>query len=175
METIPKSECARIGFIRKLHGVHGEVVLEFEEHYENSISNAERFFIELEGLLVPFFIAKNGFRLKSGKSALVIFDDVKSEAYAKRFVGQQVYLFSNEVNDENEEFSSDWNNYTLVDENRGEIGTILDLADYSGNIVLTVDFGGKEILIPFNEDFLVEVDNSGKKIILKIPEGLIPD
>jgi len=175
METIPKSKCARVGFIRKLHGVHGEVVLEFEEQYENSIADVKRFFIELEGLLVPFFVAENGLRFKSGKSALVIFDNVESEDYAKRFVGQEVYLFNNEVKPENKETLSDWYNYILVDEDRGEIGKILELADYSGNIVLTVDFKGEEILIPFNEDFLVAVNNSEKKIILNIPLGLIPD
>ena len=34
--------------------------------------------------------------------------------------------------------------------------------NYSGNIVFSVDFKGKELLIPFNEDFLVSIDKHNK-------------
>ena len=53
METIPKSECEKIGYLKKTHGVRGELVLEFEPQFEVSIENANRFFVEIDGLLVP--------------------------------------------------------------------------------------------------------------------------
>ena len=62
METIPKTDCEKVGFFRKTHGVFGELVLEFEPQFEMSIENADRLFVELEGLLVPFFVLDDGFR-----------------------------------------------------------------------------------------------------------------
>lgn len=174
METIPKSDCVIIGFFRKRHGVHGELVLDFEPQYEYSVEGTDRFFVELEGLLVPFFLAENGFRFKSTKSAIVRFDGVDTENYARRLVGNSVYLFQNEIVDISEEtIESYLLNYTLVDEKLGEIGTVSNIDDFSGNVVLTVNFRGEEIMIPFNEDFLVSIEEKQKTITLKLPEGLI--
>jgi len=176
METIPKAACTKIGFIRKIHGVHGETVLEFEPAFEFSVEAAKRFFIELEGLLVPFFVTENRLRLKSGKSALVFFDDVNSESYARRLVGQAVYLFNNEIIDEAEDTNElPFIGFVLKDEKLQEIGSILNVEDFAGNIVLTVDYNGEEIMVPFNEDFLVSVDEELKIMVMKLPLGLIPD
>jgi 16S rRNA processing protein RimM len=97
METIPKADCDKVGFFKKTHGVSGELVLEYEPQFEYSIENADRFFVELEGLLVPFFIVEDGFRFKTENSAILTFDGVESEKYAKRMVGSSVFLFKNEI------------------------------------------------------------------------------
>ena len=175
METIPKTDCEKIGFIRKTHGIHGEVVLEFEEQYEYSVEDAERFFIELEGLLVPFFIADEGLRFRSGKSVIVKFDWVETESYAKRLVGKEVYLYQNEVVDMPEEQSSFLQGFTLFDEKLGEIGNIDEVDDYAGNIVLTVTFNGQELLVPYNDEILIDLNEEKKTITLQLPEGLIEE
>ena len=174
METIPKKNCTKIGFVRKTHGVHGEVTLEFEQQFEFSVEAARRFFIELEGLLVPFYVSENGLRFKSGKTALVFFDWVETENYARRLVGQDVYLFQNEIiEDDEEEETFLYLNYMLKDKSLGNFGIISEAEDYSGNVVLSVLHKGKQILVPFNEDFLISVDEKQKIITLDLPEGLI--
>jgi 16S rRNA processing protein RimM len=174
METIPKSECRQIGFIRKTHGVHGELVLEFEPAYEESVAEAGCFFIEIDGLLVPFFVSEEGFRFKSAKTALIWFDEVKSEKYARRLMGSHVYLYKDEISElhiDNE--AVPYLNYLMIDEKTGQTGTISEINDYAGNIVFTVNFSEKEVLIPFNTDLVVSVDDSVKNITLRLPEGLI--
>ena len=174
METIPKKDCTKIGFVRKTHGVHGEVAIEFEPQFEYSVEAAPRFFIELEGLLVPFFVSENGLRIKSGKTALVTFDWVDTENYARRLVGQNVYLFQNEIiKHDKDENSSPFLNFLLMDKSLGEIGIITEVDDYSGNVVLTVSYNDKQILVPYNEDFLVSIDNKQKILILNLPQDLI--
>jgi 16S rRNA processing protein RimM len=176
METIPKADCDKVGFFKKTHGVSGELVLEYEPQFEYSIENADRFFVELEGLLVPFFIMEDGFRFKTENSAILTFDGVESEKYAKRMVGSSVFLFKNEIIVTDDELSdSELVDYLLVDEKLGKIGIIDQIDNYSGNIVFTVNFKGKELLVPFNEDFLIEIDKQNKVIKLKLPEGLIDE
>ena len=176
METIPKSDCDKVGFFKKTHGVYGELVLEFEPQFEYSIENANRFFVELEGLLVPFFVLEEGFRFKTENSAIITFDGVVSEKYAKRMVGSSVYLFKNEIIEmPDEQFESQFENYLLVDEKFGEIGIIEQIDNYSGNIVITVNYRGKELLVPFNEDFIILIDEQNKVLKLRLPEGLIEE
>jgi 16S rRNA processing protein RimM len=176
METIPKADCDKVGFFKKTHGVSGELVLEYEPQFEYSIENADRFFVELEGLLVPFFIMEDGFRFKTENSAILTFDGVESEKYAKRMVGSSVFLFKDEIIVMTDELSdSELVDYLLVDEKLGEIGIIDQIDNYSGNIVFTVNFNGKELLVPFNEDFLLEIDKQNKVIKLRLPEGLFDE
>ena len=173
METIPKTDCEKIGFFRKTHGVYGDVILEFEPQYEYSIEEAERFFVELEGLLVPFFLKENGLRFKTADSAIISFDDVETQKYAKRLIGCSVYLFKSEIIDKPENSSYKLINYMIIDNNNKEIGRITNIDDFSGNIVFTVDYSGNEILVPFNENLLIEIDDHAKTITLQLPEGLI--
>lgn len=174
METIPKTDCLEVGFFRKTHGVHGELVLEFDPRFESSVEDANRFFVELEGLLVPFFLVEDGFRFKTNNSAILTFDDVETEKYAKRLVGQKVFLFLNQIIDNPEVVnSSQFIDFLLIDEIIGEIGIIKQIDNYSGNIVITVDYRGDELLVPFNDDFLIFVDEQNKILKLNLPEGLI--
>ena len=175
METIPKSECEKIGFFRKAHGVHGSVVLEFESQFEYSVEEASRFFVELEGLLVPFFITEDGFRFTTAKAAIVNFEWVESEKYAKRLIGSSVYLLKDEIIDEPEEREELLVGFLLIDKNLGEIGMIEQMDDYSGNIVLTVNYRGNEILIPYNGAIAVAMDENLKTLTLNLPEGILDD
>jgi 16S rRNA processing protein RimM len=176
METIPKADCEKVGFFKKTHGVFGELVLEFEPQFDITVENADRFFVELDGLLVPFFVFEDGFRFKTENSAIISFDGVDSEKYAKRMVGSSVYLFKNEIIEIADEFfDSELEGYLLIDEILGEIGVIDRVDNYSGNIVFTLNYKGKELLVPFNEDFLTELNKKRKIIKLALPEGLFED
>lgn len=173
METIPKTDCEKIGYFRKTHGVHGNVVLDFEPQFEYSVEEAQRFFVELEGLLVPFFIADEGLRFTTAKSAIVTFDWVESEKYAKRLIGNSVYIYKNEIIDEPEEDETMLEGFLLIDAKLGEIGMINQVDDYSGNIVLTVNYRGNDILVPYNNQIAVSMDEPQKTITLNLPEGLL--
>jgi len=176
METIPKSDCQKIGFIRKTHGVHGELVLEYEPEFEESVAEASRFFLEIDGLLVPFFVAEDGLRFRSAKTALVTFDWVDTEKYAHRLVESPVYLFNCEIIDEpGNGTTSQFLHFRLLDETGKEVGKISAVDDYAGNIVFTVDAEAGEILVPFNEDFLINMNEEQKSIQLRLPEGLIDE
>ena len=174
METIPKKECTKIGFIKKLHGVHGEVTLEFEYDFEASIENASQFFIELEGLLVPFFVEENGFRFRSAKTAIVNFKWIDTEKKAKKLLEKNVYLYNTEIiNIETEKSGPEFLGFTLYNENKKEIGEIIQVDDFSGNVVLTVKHKNIELMIPFHNDLVLNLQAEKKIISIKIPDGLL--
>ncbi len=174
METIPKKDCCKIGFIRKSRGVQGELVIEFEPAYEFSVEEARRFFLDIDGLLVPFFVKENGLRVPSAKTAYVMFDGVSTEKYARRLVGCPVYLFQNEIaNAPESPGPHEFVDYRLFDVRSGEAGIITGMEDFSGNRVMTVRSGKTEMLIPFNEALVVSVDHQQKTLTLRLPDGMI--
>jgi 16S rRNA processing protein RimM len=173
METILKEKCRKIGFIRKSHGVKGEVILEYEPALEYSVAQANRFFIDLDGLLVPFFVSENGLQLRSFSTALVKFDWVENEKDAHRITGREVYLFLTEVDDNSSlDLFSKLVNYSVYDENNELAGVVAAVDDFSGNIVLKVVSGYKEFLIPYHDELLISIDKKKQKIKIQIPEGL---
>ena len=63
--------------------------------------------------------------------------------------------------------------FRVYGKREGFLGTIKNVDDYSGNIILTVDNEGHEILVPFNEDLLVKFVRNNKEMVLDLPEGLV--
>ena len=178
METIPISNCTKIGYLQKPRGIHGEFLFSFEEKYIDTIESKSTFFLKIEGILVPFFIAENGLRIKSAQSAFVNFKWINSDEKAREFAGSQVYLKTDDIIiDEiyNEFTPKMLKGFIAYDPEGNKIGQILNVDDYSGNVVLTIDFKGEEILIPFNEGLVSKLDEELKTLFIEIPQGLLED
>ncbi|MFV0377973.1 MAG: hypothetical protein ACK5JD_11815, partial [Mangrovibacterium sp.] len=103
METIPKPDCLKIGYLQKPHGIKGEIVLQFEPEYEASLDEMPTLFLEIDGLLVPFFLRDEGLRFRSGETALLHFDWVDDEQQARKLCGNSVYILKEDWLDEEEE------------------------------------------------------------------------
>ena len=97
METIPKSNCIKVGYIQKPHGIHGELVIRFEEEYYETIEENPPLFLEIDNLLVPFFISEEGLRFKSGESVIAQLDWVDTDKKAKALCGLSVYVDQDDV------------------------------------------------------------------------------
>lgn len=173
METIPKSNCVKIGFTQKPHGIHGELVLRFQEEYYETLEEMPVLLLEIDELLVPYFISEEGLRFKSGESVIVKFDWVNTDKQAKDLCGLSVFVKEEDVVlNEDELLPDDLVGYMLYDQSLGLIGEISDVTDYSGNILLTVIYKDKECLVPFNEDLLIRFDEENREIEMDLPDGL---
>ena len=62
--------------------------------------------------------------------------------------------------------------FEVIDEQKGNIGTIKEIIDNVQPIMIT-DFEGKEVLIPMIDEVIQKVDREKKNIRIKAPEGLI--
>ena len=63
--------------------------------------------------------------------------------------------------------------YSVEDENKGSIGTVVNVVDLKSNPLIVIDFKEKEILIPLVEELIVHVDQDSKRMKINAPEGLI--
>ena len=173
METIPKNNCTKVGYVQKPHGINGELVIRFQEEYYETLEEYPALFLEIDNLLVPFFIAEEGFRFKSSESVITRLEWVDTDAKAKALCGLSVFVNKEDVIESDDEMSPHaLVGYQLFDETLGLIGEISEVHDYAGNMLLLVEYQGKEALVPLNEELIVSLDEDRREIELRIPEGL---
>jgi 16S rRNA processing protein RimM len=63
--------------------------------------------------------------------------------------------------------------FTIEDKNFGEVGIIKAINDSTAQALFEIDRHGTEVLIPMNDEFIVEVNRDKKTIFVETPEGLI--
>ena len=67
---------------------------------------------------------------------------------------------------------NEWEGYTVFDELNQKVGIAKELVNYN-QWLLNVDIDGVEAMLPINEETLLEVKKTAKKLFLKIPDGLL--
>ena len=174
MVPIDKNDYFPIGFIVKPHGLKGDMILEIEEGFEDVLSESDYLLVEVEGGLVPFFVTEEGVNFRTSTSLTLAFDDLDSAEKVRPFCGCKIYLHK-DVNQE-QVTSAEFNEllgFTVFDKGKGELGKIVRVDDFSGNVVLTIQHDANEILIPLSEELILQFKADKNEIHLDCPEGLI--
>jgi len=173
METIPHHDCLEIGYLQKPHGVKGEVVLQFHPEFGASLEEEPVLFLEIDRLLVPYFPDPEGIRFRNDETALLKFRWTENEMQAKEICGYAVYIKKDDfIVEEDTVLQNDLVGFRLVDTKMGFIGLIETVEDYGGNLVIQLTYRGKEVLIPFSEDFLIRFDEDKREMEMQCPEGI---
>lgn len=169
---IKAEDVYRIGIINKPHGVHGELLFSFDDDIFDRV-DADYIVCLMDGILVPFFF--ESYRFRSDSTALIKLEGIDTEQQARRMNNVEVY-FPKEHAEELDDDKLTWNyfvGFQIYDINKGEIGKVTDVDDSTINTLFVVDHKGTEVLIPAQEDFIVELDREAKVIRMDLPEGLL--
>jgi len=163
----------RIGKVSRLHGFKGELSLKVEPEFMDVLEEVELVFIEVDRKQVPFFIEH--VRFTSTGFALVKFEEVSTEAEAQRLRNCEVFIREEDMDAEEMEAmeASKMHGYLVIDKHHGELGKVAELVIHPGNSFIVIEREDGEVMIPFHEDIVVEVDDANKKIHVITPEGLI--
>ncbi|MGB1452800.1 MAG: ribosome maturation factor RimM [Crocinitomicaceae bacterium] len=162
-----------IGQIAKLHGYKGGVSLFLDVTHPEEYMDMESFFIEIDGILTPFFV--ESFKLKNKGFAAVKFQGIDSEQEARSLLKKKVFIPESELKelDESNFYDHEVIGYEVEDVVKGEIGKVTAIADLKQNPLLVIEFKDKEILLPIFEGLIVKVDRKLKRLKVKAPDGLI--
>ena len=166
---IKQEEVYRIGRLGKAHGIKGEVSLQFDDDVFDRV-DAEYLVLDVEGILVPFFMEE--YRFRSDTVALVKFCDVDTQQRASELTGCDVY-FPRALADEDEEHVSYAMlvGFDIVDVRTGnKVGTIAAIDDATVNLLFELEDGR---LIPASDDLISDIDMNQGEIRMNIPEGLL--
>ncbi len=162
-----------IGQIAKLHGYKGGVSLFLDVTHPEEYMDMESFFIEIDGILTPFFV--ESFKLKNKGFAAVKFQGIDSEQEAKSLLKKKVFIPETELRelDESNFYDHEVIGFEVEDVVKGEIGKVTAIADLKQNPLLVIEFKDKEILLPIFEGLIVKVNRKLKRLKVKAPDGLI--
>ena len=174
MNQINKSDCVEVGYIQKAHGLQGEVILAFEQEFEETFEDIEWIFVEVDGGVVPFLIEEEGFRFRNNESAICKLRFIDSMIKAKELIGCKVFVLENEIIESKDQgVVSTLIGMTAFDSKFGKIGLISRVDDFSGNMVITVNHKQAEIMIPLSDEVISSIDETNRELHLNCPDGLI--
>jgi len=166
--------CNKLGFLYKAYGIKGELIVRTDLNLsENTINKWESIFIEINGILVPFFIEQISRR--TDIELQIKLEDIDDEIQAKTYIGNSIFIEKDnlQIEVEDEAFSQ-WVSFQIVDEQGIFIGQIVKLIEYPSQSMLLINTKEQdEILIPAIEEWIISVDSDKKEIVMNLPTGLI--
>ena len=160
-----------LGKFIKTFAYKGQLVLMSNAKVKSLFFQTELVFVIIDGLPVPFFIDENGIQPKN-ENYLIKLKDINTDETAVKLVGKEVYVNENLIQNE-AAGTTGFQEFELFNQDDKYIGKVEQIVHYSQNTLLQLTKHNREILVPFTENHILEIDNSAKKIKMKIPDGLI--
>lgn len=160
----------QIGQVLKSNGNDGEILVGFRSIEPEDIDLKEPVFIYFDGLPVPFFILS--LTKRGNTKALIRMNDIDNQTDADEISGKGIFVDKDslEIYDEEEPDITGW---TILDKKGKTIGKITDYEEIPGNPCIYVQHKDDNIMIPFNENLILSVDEENMTISMIIPEGLL--
>jgi 16S rRNA processing protein RimM len=170
-----KEDFYELGYIAKVHGTRGEVLVEIDTDHPQHYKNLKSLFLEHpNGQVEPYFIEKIQIRATQ-KTAIIKFEEVSNEKDAFALRGNRILLPLDKlpILGEGHFYYHEIIGFKVVDENEGVVGTASGVYELPNNVLLAIDHDGIEVLMPLLDPFLSKVDKLNKVIHVKMPEGLV--
>jgi len=165
--VIKADDVYRIGRLGKAHGIKGEITMQVEDDIFDR-TDADYLVLELDNIMVPFFIEEYYF--KTDTTALIKFEGIDTLERAKEFANVDVY-FPRNIKDNNIDSEQEALSYPmLVGFQVNDIGKIAYIDHQTENIMFELEDG---TLIPASEELIESIDVPNKQITMTIPEGLL--
>jgi 16S rRNA processing protein RimM len=155
-----------IGYFSKTHGVKGQLIIKADKDF--IMEDVKAIFIETSTGLAPYFVKEFS---QSNTGFIIELEDVDAIEKAKLLIGKKVHINTDLINEEEEEF--DWLGFEVIDEKYGSLGTVFNVSDNGFQVLLSIMYKEKEIILPLVDDFIEKIDENEKKLFFNAPEGLI--
>ena len=166
---IKREEVYKIGRLGKSHGVKGEVSFQFDDDIFDRV-DADYLVLDIDGILVPFFLEE--YRFRNDSVCIVKFCDIDTQQRAQELTGCDVF-FPRALAEEADEQPSlaSLVGFTIVKVSDGKnIGNIAAIDDSTINILFELEDG---TLIPASDELIEDIDTEQKQIRMNIPKGLL--
>ena len=161
-----KPDLQYLGEFIKLFSFKGEIIL-YSDNTISLIENLDTIFIDIDGAFVPFQVKKS----KSHKKNIfrVLLEGINSESEAKDFLKKSVYINKLENQDNINNIVDNFNVYN----NNEYLGIVISTINKTGQTIIEVKMKEKIVLIPFVDEFIVEINYDLNKIDMILPDGLL--
>ncbi|MBL8078546.1 MAG: 16S rRNA processing protein RimM [Anaerolineales bacterium] len=169
----PKGESIylAIGYLRRPHGVSGEIIMDLHTDFPDRIKSGRKIYIGDKHEAVTFDTVR-----EHSNSLLISFRGYDTPEAVGRFRNQWVYVKAKEVPPlpEGQHYQYEFIDLEVVDDHGNALGKIAEILETGANDVYVVrDETGKEILLPAIPSVILEVDMESRKMKVHLLAGLI--
>ena len=167
-----KEDCYFLGKITRRHGLQGNVFLKLDTDQPAMYNKLDSIFIEINGLLVPFFVAKQSW---SKGDTLIISYKNSTEALVDQTIGRDVFMPLSTLPklSGNKFYYHEVIGFEIREEDGKTCGNIVSVNDQTAQHYFILDLAGKEIIIPIIKDWILELNREEKYLKMQLPEGLM--
>ncbi|MFT6205405.1 MAG: 16S rRNA processing protein RimM [Spirosomataceae bacterium] len=169
-----KEDCYILGKIIQPHGVKGEVKLWLDVDDYDYYTNLDSVLLDLKGQLVPYFVEELTVRDK--KKTIARFEGMKTWEDTQEIMGCEMYLPLSRLPElkDDQYYYHEIIDYDIIDNDSKSIyGKVNSVVEGSGQDLIIMMIGDKEILIPVTDSIIVKVNKTEKQLFVELPEGLI--
>ncbi len=169
----PKGESIylAIGYLRRPHGVSGEIIMDLHTDFPDRITAGRKIYIGEKYEAATF----GGVRVH-GNGLLVKLRGYDTPESVGRFRNQWVYVRAQDVPPlpEGKYYKYELIDLAVVDDNGNALGKIAEILETGANDVYVVrDESGKEILLPAIPSVILNVDMESRLVKVHLIDGLI--
>ncbi|NND07708.1 MAG: hypothetical protein HKN87_15130 [Saprospiraceae bacterium] len=165
------SQLKNVGHCKRSFGVKGFMRCTLDPSIWDELEVGQFFFIEVDGLQVPFQVEE----FDQTKS-LLKFADINDPEAALSVANSELFwevLPEEEVEKELPNHAQ-WVGYSVKDITSGRtMGSIRKIEQYPGQVMAVVENDFGEFLMPLVDHFIVERQISDHVLVVKLPEGFL--
>jgi 16S rRNA processing protein RimM len=169
----PKGESIylAIGYLRRPHGVSGEIIMDVHTDFPDRIKSGRKIFIGDKHESATFDTVRI-----HGDSLLISLRGYDTPESVGRFRNQWVHVKAKDVPPlpEGQHYKYEFVDLEVIDDQGNALGRIAEILETGANDVYVVrDEVGKEILLPAIPSVVLEVDMELRRMKVHLLEGLI--
>jgi 16S rRNA processing protein RimM len=167
-----KQKCFELGYITKSFGLKGQVNAVFDVDVPLMYRELESVFIELNEVLVPFFIEE--ISIDRNNRITLHFEDVTDQDEANELKGSKLFLPVDLLppSPDDDLYLHEYVGLEVF-ENDKLLGEITGYTEAGVQLILTFEHKGKEVLFPLKDEIVTRVSKKENRIEVKLPEGLL--
>lgn len=154
-----------VGYFSKTHGLKGWLVLKSSADFD--VEQVNVLFLKTASGEAPYFIENIK---EAGNNLAFLLETIDTVEKARELINKPVLIDEKFILESEEE---DFNGYKIEFSGLAISGNIQGIIDMPGNSLFDVTIKGKQVLLPYTDDFIVEIDNKKKRIEYNAPEGLL--
>lgn len=173
MEFIESPE--KLGYVIKAHGVHGGLLVRSKLTLSNLDEWPQWSFIRIDGGLVPFQLQTTSCFVKDDHHVVLFLEGIDSPEACDEFLGKEVSLPKEIIKQwqDSAPFLQSLAGYRVNLLNHDGVGTFIEMIDIPGNPLMSIEWMGKQIMVPAIERFICDLNEDLNEITLDLPDELI--
>jgi 16S rRNA processing protein RimM len=159
-----------VGFLRRAHGVHGEIILDLHTDFPERLQSGRKLFIGQERKLLILSGAR-----PHAKGMLLKFRGIETPEAAGQLRNQWVYVKATDVPSlpEGKMYQHELFGFAVEDESGKLLGELVEIIETGANDVYVVrNESGKDLLLPAIPSVILETDPTRRLMRVHLLEGL---